>query len=356
MNEVPKKFWPLLTLALTLSLGSLAQRHERKSFTLEVSIRNPARPATLILTLRDGNQWTEFKSESTNGKFFISGSLDEPSFAYLVLKYNHELGKAPQSGNTRELFIDPGKIILQPSDSIRHTRVSGGESETALELLNQSLSANSKKESRQVIIATFIKNHPDSFVSLYALQNLSGPGTFIIDPNTVSPLFEQLSQSLRKTASCQLLDAEIQLARATALGSIAPEFVQSDTLDRAIALHSFRGNYVFIDFWASWCGPCRKENPALVYVYNQFSKSNFKIVGVSLDKSRKAWTSAIRKDKLSWTNVSDLKYWRNEVALRYGVKTIPQNFLLNPDGRIVARNISAEILATTLEKFFAEKK
>jgi peroxiredoxin len=131
---------------------------------------------------------------------------------------------------------------------------------------------------------------------------------------------------------------------------MAPEFVQDDTLSRPVALSSFRGKYVLIDFWASWCGPCRQENPNVVKAFNQFAPKGFTVLGVSLDQpgAKQKWIDAIRKDGLTWTQVSDLKYWDNAAARLYGVRGIPQNYLIDPAGKIVAKNLRGEELLKKL--------
>jgi peroxiredoxin len=325
---------------------------DQKPFSLRIKIENVSKPAGLILTVRDGNQWVEYRSESKDGAFTIPGSLKEPSFAYLVLKYSNEIDKIPRKGNITELFIDPGEISIQSKDSLRNAIISGGSNQKDLASLNLALqSVNSQQVSRRVAaITNFVKSHPNSFVSLYALQNLSAPGIFMVEPDLVAPLFDRLSAFIRNTVAGKILYQEIRIARNTAIGSAALEFAQEDTLKRLVTLHSLMGNYILLDFWASWCKPCRAQNATLVSVYEKFGKRNFQILGVSLDKARKAWVTAIRKDNLNWINVSDLKFWKNEAALLYGVKTVPQNFLIDPRGKIVARNLSPEALSQRLEK------
>ncbi|MEJ0057746.1 MAG: TlpA disulfide reductase family protein [Bacteroidota bacterium] len=121
-------------------------------------------------------------------------------------------------------------------------------------------------------------------------------------------------------------------------------------MDRNVMLSSFRGKYVLIDFWASWCKPCRQENPKLVKTFQEYKDKNFTIVSVSLDNNKAAWLKAIRKDQLTWTHTSDLKFWKNEVALQYGVKTVPQNYLIDPTGKIIGKNIPSAELGKWLEK------
>ena len=144
--------------------------------------------------------------------------------------------------------------------------------------------------------------------------------------------------------------------KAIALGAVAPEFAEADTSGKMINLSSFRGKYVLIDFWASWCGPCRQENPNVVKAFNRYKGQKFTIIGVSLDQpnGKTKWLAAIHKDGLNWAQVSDLKYWDSKVADQYAVRGIPQNFLLDPDGKIVAKNLRGDDLEEKLEELFGK--
>jgi len=144
--------------------------------------------------------------------------------------------------------------------------------------------------------------------------------------------------------------AGVQAIRKSLAPSKAPDFTQPDASGKPVALSSFKGKYVLLDFWASWCGPCRKDNPNVVKAYNEFKDKNFTVFGVSLDQNKDAWLKAIQQDGLIWTHASDLKFWNNEAAALYGVQAIPANFLIDPDGNIIAQDLHGEEIAETLRR------
>jgi peroxiredoxin len=166
-----------------------------------------------------------------------------------------------------------------------------------------------------------------------------------------------LSPAIQATPAGEEFITLLNNTRLAKVGMQAPEFSEKDVTGKLVSLSQFRGQYVLVDFWASWCGPCRDDNPNLVKVYKEFKDKNFTVIGVSLDKpdGKADWVKAIRDDQLTWTHVSDLKGWASATAKLYGVRAVPQNFLIDPAGKIIAAKLSGEDLRKFLEKTLAAR-
>lgn len=202
-------------------------------------------------------------------------------------------------------------------------------------------------EQLRAVYAAYIQSHPANPFSLYALADYEANQP---DAAACATLFQALAPSVRTSPQGQLVQQRLANRLRTAVGAPAPEFSLPDPSGKLVTLADLRGQYVLVDFWASWCKPCRAENPNVAKAYAAYHSKNFTVVSISLDSqsARAAWLKAIQDDNLIWPQVSDLKGFNNEVAQQYVISSIPQNFLLDPQGRIVAKNLRGDALLQKL--------
>jgi peroxiredoxin len=194
----------------------------------------------------------------------------------------------------------------------------------------------------------WVIENKSSSAGAIALQSLIGR----MSMDELEAYYHTLTPSARNnTMADKVIDA-VNASRSLKTGNMAPDFTNKNILGEPVSLSSFKGKYVLLDFWASWCGPCRKGHPNLKKAYEQFKGKNFDILSVSLDDDRERWMDAIKKDGLTWTQVSDLNAWSNIATRKFMIQGIPTNFLISPEGKIIARDLHGEELLRKLETIF----
>ena len=198
-------------------------------------------------------------------------------------------------------------------------------------------------------IEQFARKHPGSYVAPLAIYRHNQITT---NNELMEELYNNLAAPVKTGSIGNYVASLIKESKKHPIGKPLADFSQEDTAGVPVSLSAFRGKYVLVDFWASWCGPCRQENPNLVAMYQKYKNKNFTVLGVSLDKTKQPWLDAIKNDGLSWSHVSDLKGWNNAVSTKFEIFSIPQSFLLDPQGNVVAKNLRGPALEAKLATIF----
>lgn len=326
-------------------------------------------------------------AEVRDGKFQLKGKVEYPTKGVLLTKNPSRFLEGDENVT---LYLEPRAFTVQSPDSLSHLTIIGSPLNDEHLMLNQSVEesvdavekldrefrvspatqqkdsvsvrkylaqrAHLKQEAKAVYVF-FAESHPQSYLSVISLESV------IKDLDDEPALrdraklaFQRIKPDWKEIPQAYNVQQYLNDPQKDKLGKMALDFRQRTQEGTKISLADFRGKWVLLDFWASWCKPCRMESKYLVSVYEKYKDKGFTILSVSLDNDKQAWKQAIEADGLTWPQVSDLRGWQNEAALDYGIRSIPANFLINADGKVVASGLRGPMLEARLRTLLKDRK
>ncbi|MES2829353.1 MAG: AhpC/TSA family protein [Bacteroidota bacterium] len=381
----------ILFMITMLSCQLTSAQNKAIQFKLIVNTKGFYRQPALYLAYQiDGRKIIDSAKYDLNKDVFVFlGNIDKPLQATVVADYDNKglpefIQKAKSGAKVDQLkiYLHQGTINLSAISALSNGQITGSSINTDYLILNRLLAPITEQKNiisnqfkagldhvaanllnRQIdslgiiekhISWKFIQDHSDSYYSLISLAEYGGSS---LDEDHTTALYNGLSNEIRNTSFGKKFGQYLKDDKTLIIGTKAPEFTQNDTAGRPISLSNFRGKYVLLNFWASWCGPCRDENPYIRELYQNFKNRYFTILGVSLDGAdgKAAWIKAINDDNLMWTQVSDLKHWNNKVSTLFCVTAIPKNFLIDPNGIIIGKSLDFEELKGKLEELLPKQ-
>lgn len=339
----------------------------KEEFHIEGNIEGIENGVISFGQFEDGEFVPEYTTEILDGQFQLKGQIQSPEMYYYSID---------DLEGYRGLFLEPSEIrigLTVENEKMTEAEIEGSASQERYDAyfeeynkfrdIDQDIyqtyylpgtenkdeemiaTADSlfeqNEEARNDFIVTYIEDNPDDIVSAYLVLRNS----YMFDLEQLQGFLASFDESLDSTDYVKSISERAEILKRTAIGQPIVDFTQADTAGNPVQLSDvIEGKYVLLDFWASWCSPCRKENPNVVAVYQDYKDKGFDVFGISLDKDKEKWIEAIHADDLTWTHVSDLAGWSNTVAEKYGVKSIPHSVLVNPAGIIIDKNLRGEDL------------
>ena len=376
--------WVVLFAFVTCSSSGRQEADAQQSeweVTIKGKVLNPQSGTIEIAEITEGgttNGWKEMITLESDNSFSKKVTLDEPGYYRInfydrqvinVILYKSDLtvtvdgsdmqGVSQIEGSPEIDFIRKANNILQEfqespeaaalMERFEEARQSGNR-ERVIAVQEEYMALASKKQEE---LAALIREQPASLGVINLLQSQTLDQDKFYD--TYRFVADKLKAEWPSYAHAQAFIEMVDGMQATAIGQPAPEIALPNPDGEVVKLSSLRGNYVLVDFWAKWCGPCRAENPNIVRVYNKYKDKGFTVFGVSLDRNRADWLKAIEDDNLTWTHVSDLKFWQSEAAQTYNITAIPFSILLDPNGVIIDKNLRGQALERKIAEIYGGK-
>lgn len=349
---------PVALCALALSACTSTQK-----YTINGTVEGETEGTVYLLKFQGREADTLGKAAIEAGKFKLEGSVQEVSDAYLAIEgkrgrtpliienaqFTATLNPADNSqskveGTENQKVVNAylaisNELMKKESELYKEytTAMQNQDQEKATEIRSQFEAAEKEAEAKE---AELIKSNPDSFVSAFIVASKMGS----MELDQLKEMFDILGENAKNSTYGQKIAERIAKLTAVAIGQTAPDFTMNTPEGNPLSLADIKGKVKIIDFWASWCNPCRQANPEVVEIYNEFHPKGLEIIGVSLDNNQEAWVKAIEDDGLVWNHVSDLKGWENAAAQLYGVNSIPHLLILDENNQIVARNLHGQEL------------
>jgi peroxiredoxin len=361
----------ILYYLLAVMVISACTSRKSNEFIIKGEIRGDFTGNVYLQKSKDGQFEILDTARVENGKFNFKGTIESPDMYYIGLDESRFIG----------FFNEPSDIKIRfHIDSLMSPVVTGSESDKAYRMyltkqekqrseeigiyseyneasrvkdtarmkeIENSIEAFEAKQKQEIM--DYVKVNASSFVAPYVAMRHS----YQFNLQELEEIMAAFDGKVKESSFAKMLADRVNVLQSVEEGKVAPDFTMNDPNGNPVALSQLRGKVVLVDFWASWCGPCRKENPNVVAAYNEFKDKGFDILGVSFDKDKVSWEKAIEADKLTWTHVSDLQYWNNAAGKKYGIMSIPANVLLDKDGKIIAKNLRGEDLRKKLAEVFA---
>ena len=335
--------------AMYLVLTGCSTRFAADEYMITGTLETNGVPTTVILSYNyayapEGEKCS-FTAEVKENKFEFRGTVEEPAMARLTIE------KEGERSDVLSFFLEPGTMTVTAKDKLSEAAVS--DTKAASDRKKWSEVSQGVTNPYREIGIQFIKDNPDSWIALLMIyEHAVG---YTPEYEYANEVFNYFTPQVQNTPLGKRIQTKLGGWKATAVGQMAPDFTLNDINGNPVSLSDFHGQYVYLDFWASWCGACRADNPNVLKAFNELKGQNFTVLGVSVDNNnetgRARWKKAVEDDGMPWMQLINNDETRDEVANRYGISAVPTTFLLDPQGKIIAKNLRGEKLAELIGEY-----